>query len=92
MDLNPRRSPWQGDTLPLSYARREELVYAETPFPSRGWPILSFLSSCISECPKGHAAPYAAHGEVRPSSSPLSPAIEMILATAAPTSPGATVE
>src|SRR5512138_1188111 len=22
-DLNPRRSPWQGDTLPLSYARRE---------------------------------------------------------------------
>ena len=25
-DLNPRRSPWQGDTLPLSYARRRRVV------------------------------------------------------------------
>ena len=80
-DLNPRRSPWQGDTLPLSYARRGDLVYAETSFRSRGWVLLSFLSSCISECPKGYAAHYTAHGALCPSSSLLYPAIEIIFAT-----------
>gem|GEM_PF-5560083 len=54
--------------------------------------LLSFLSSCISECPKGYAAHYTAHGALCPSSSPLYPAIEMILATASLTSPDATVE